>query len=153
MDPIRPLAGITVVLVFGTGVVTGVQLSHNKGPASSTAAPVPSPSSLNLVPPARVAPPPPVIVETPAPQTPPPQSSAPQSPVALPPAVATPRLPPRAAMIRRPAAPTPAQRAAQVARARAAQRHAEAYARLRRQAILLCREWGFSQARCDTAPR
>jgi hypothetical protein len=138
MDLLRPLAGITVVLVFGTAVATGLQLSHTPDPRRSTATPVLTPTS-----PATTVPLAPTTV---GPQ---PSSPVPLPPQSLPPQSLPSRSLPPSSVARGPQAQT----AAQLAAAGAAQRHAAAYGRLRRQAILLCRRWGFTQARCDTAPR
>ena len=191
VDHVRPLAGLTVVLVFGTGLVAGIQLSHPPDQQQSTAAPASTPPPPGPLPPSTLTigpvPPPaptqPTTIEPPTAQNPttatpttatpttqPPPSGAeaaptqpaqpqigpsgPESPSARvpfaspPPVAAAPRLP-SSTVIRRPTTPGPAQ----VAQSRAAQRHAEAYARLRRQAIRVCRELGFSQARCNTAPK
>ena len=173
MDPVRPLAGITVVLVFSTALAAGLQLSGPSAPHRPPTAPVLTPTHPGtftpLAPTAPTQPDQPVPPSNApaAPQTLPPQalpfdpgaanpqlpatSPAPAAPPAqaAPPIPATPPVPPRPSVDRRPSAPTPEQ----LARTRDAQQHAMTYDRLRRRAILLCREWGFSQARCDTAPR
>lgn len=123
MDPIRPLAGLTVVLVIGTGVVTGLQLNDAPDRLRSSAAPAPALTS-------------PTAASNASPNTP--QQGLPiDHGVPAPATGVTP----------------PLQPPAQLAQVRAAQRHAASFARLRRQAVLLCRRWGFPQARCDNAPR
>lgn len=174
MDPIRPLAGITVVIVFATAVATGLQLDHISDRQRSTIAPAPVlspptagsaasptvPSQPRADPTGPAIPAPQALPADPRahdPQVPPAEPGAPnpQAPPPAPPRAAPPLplpaapLPPRSSVVRRPAAPSPTQ----IAQARAAERHALAYARLRRQAIQLCRQWGFSRARCDTAPK